>query len=146
MEASRALGTLRFAQPTKLNCINHCNAQWIPAYAGMTQYYHGERAQQPWIPAYAGMTQYYHEERAQQPWIPPSPQNSPPSFPRCPPSFPQNSPPPFPHRSPRHYPAKSVLKQHENTSHSNHYERFRYPKHGTHSELISMLSDEPISQ
>ena len=24
---------------------------WIPAYAGMTQCYHGEREQQPWIPA-----------------------------------------------------------------------------------------------
>ena len=44
--------------------MNHCNAQWIPAYAGMTQYYHGERAQQPWsltqvispvIPAKAGI-------------------------------------------------------------------------------------------
>ena len=44
--------------------------RWIPAYAGMTQCYHEERAQQPWIPAYVGMTQYYHGERAQQPWIP----------------------------------------------------------------------------
>ena len=52
--------------------MNHCNAQWIPAYdaVGMTQCYHEERAQQPWIPAYAGMTQCYHGERAQQPWIP----------------------------------------------------------------------------
>ena len=50
--------------------MNHCNAQWIPAYAGMTQCYHEERERQPWIPAYAGMTQYYHGERERQSWIP----------------------------------------------------------------------------
>ena len=49
---------------------NGIRQPWIPAYAGMTQCYHGQRAQQPWIPAYAGMTQYYHGEREQQPWIP----------------------------------------------------------------------------
>ena len=41
--------------------VDLCDAQWIPAYAGMTQYYHGERAQQPWIPAYAGLPRHSRE-------------------------------------------------------------------------------------
>ena len=47
--------------PSGMICMNHCNAQWIPAYAGMTQYYHEERAQQPWIPAYAGLPRHSRE-------------------------------------------------------------------------------------
>ena len=60
----------RWVRSALPNLRSLCRIRWIPAYAGMTQYYHGEREQQPWIPAYAGMTQCYHGERAQQLWIP----------------------------------------------------------------------------
>ena len=76
--------------------MNHCNVQWIPAYAGMTQYYHGEREQQSWIPTYS---------RKALPVIPALPPAIPaklsPLFPRCPPPFPQSSPR-YSRAAPRH--------------------------------------------
>ena len=36
--------------------MNHCDAQWIPAFAGMTGENQSPRGRQSWIPAYGGMT------------------------------------------------------------------------------------------
>ena len=55
------------------------------------------------------MTQYYHGERAQQPWIPPSPQNSPLPFLRCPPAIPAKVSPIIPAKLSPVIPAKAGI-------------------------------------